>query len=115
MTGDSLMTELGRYIDNISIRRSIVRRLKSETGLDKIGGRTKDLCYFAGAVKLLRRLEELDIGLLFSGKVAIEDLHRVRRISRTCSVPIPSFASDIPRYVAVLHEMRRANELCTEY
>ena len=114
MTGDSLMAELSKYIENIGIRQSIIRRLKAETGLDKTGGRTKDLCYFTGTVKLLRKLDDLDIGLLFSGKVSVEDLPRVKRISRTCSVPIPSFASDIPRYVAVLQEMRRANELCME-
>lgn len=114
LDGDALMADLGKYIENRGIRQSVVRRLKSETGLGRVGGRTKDLCYFSGAVKLLRRLEEVDMSLLLSGKIAIEDLSRVKRISRTCSVAMPSFASNIPQYVSSLERMKHANELLVE-
>lgn len=108
------MADLSKYIEDTYLRERIIKRVKGVTGFDCVGGRKHDQCYFSGAVKLLQNLEEVDLALLHSGKIAMEDVPRVKRISKTASLPLPSFAADMSEYVSILREMRSVNELSVE-
>ena len=105
------MFELSNYVHNRPLRERIVGRIKAQTGFEHVGGSMHDQCYFSGAVKLLLTLETLDLPLLHCGKLAIEDVARVKRISKTSTLTLPSFVTDLSQYVHILQEMRSVNEL----
>lgn len=105
MDSDQLYHHLSNYIDDHKFRSKIVFRVKrrSRSGrpplLDAQGERCSteesgcgwDQCYFTGAIKILRRLCEVDLSLLYSGRLAVEDLDRVKRIARISIIKLPWF------------------------
>ena len=70
-----------------------------------------DLFYsILGAVRILRNAGDIDFKLLCSGKLCVDELKRVKRVSRA-SVKLPHFLDNIALYRYALKEMLYINGL----
>jgi hypothetical protein len=65
---------------------------------------------FSGAVKILRQAREIDFKLLYSGKLCLDELNRIKRIRRA-SIKLPHFLQDIALYRHALREICYINGL----
>jgi len=73
-----------------------------------------DQAYFKGAVEILRHLDELDMGRLYCGQIALQDLDKVRFISRKEVVRYPHFlnsAEKVQEYMIHCRELIKENEV----
>ena len=77
-----------------------------------------DQCYFSGAMKILHRLNDIDFARLHCGRLALEDLERVKRIARTSVIKLPWFLSErgaanfggqMASYEQSLRQIKRVN------
>ena len=75
------------------------------------GGDGKVQSYFEGAVKILRNIRNIDIELLFCGKVALNQHDRVKRVVRRDGLILPPFAENIEKYRYDLMVMAHKNRL----
>ena len=57
------------------------------------GGDGKAQTYFEGAVKILRRIDSLDIDLLYCGKVAVDQHSVIERVVRRRGLTLPGFVN----------------------
>lgn len=117
MDSSQLYYHLRKYLTDPTLRRKIVYRAKRTLpGARKSAedGCGWDQCYFTGAVKILRKLDKIDFPVLYSGKVSVEDLPRVKHIARTSIVKLPCFLSGpngVASYSRALQEMKRENAI----
>ena len=75
------------------------------------GGWYKDKAYFEGAVKILQKRSELDFKLLFSAKIAMEDITKaeVKEQMTTEGIKQPYFVQDMEKYLAALDRIASTN------
>lgn len=123
---DQLHHHLGKYIDNHEFRSKIVFRVKRSQSNHTRGGCSSDeesgygwdQCYFSGAMKILHRLNEIDFAHLHCGRLALEDLDRVKHIARTSVIKLPWFLSErgavnfsgqVVSYEESLRQIKRVN------
>ena len=108
-----LFADLGKYVQNPEARWKMCLRVKrgqSDTG--KPGACCKDQAYLSGAVKLLTARREFSMRLMYSGKVAVEQLKQASRApALTEHITVPSFVTDTKGYQAVLDDVIRCNGL----
>ena len=130
MDSDQLHHHLGKYIDDHEFRKRIVFCVKRSQSGDSTSGNNEevcsseengygwDQCYFSGAIKILRKLDEIDFFLVHGGKLALEDLERVKRIARISVIKLPSFLTDqgtvtfggqVASYEWTLRQIKRVN------
>ncbi|XP_019646994.1 PREDICTED: uncharacterized protein KIAA0895-like [Branchiostoma belcheri] len=113
MTFSDLFHHLETFIKDVHQRWKIVLRIKC--GLPDpakdLGGCGKDQAYFAGAVEILRNLETIDFHLLYSGKVCIDELPRIRRLARRDCIKLPHFLLDQEAYRKKLRQMAAINNI----
>lgn len=71
------------------------------------GGNGKCQAYFEGNVQVLRALPKLNMRLLYSGKLTVEDceIPRIKRLARTDAIALPAFVKEGAQYVARLHAL----------
>lgn len=62
-------------------------------------------------VEILRNIDNIDFHVLYSGKVCIDEIPRVRRVARTDCIKTPKFLADIERYKKTLRYMAYINGL----
>ena len=60
------------------------------------GGDGKAQAYFEGAVEILKNIVDIDIPLLFCGKIALDEHDRVKRVVRREGLTLPPFCSPVP-------------------
>jgi len=107
-----LFESLAKYVDNPKRRFKICVRAKR--GLENTsmsGGLYKDKAYFEGAVKILQKRREIDFELLYSGKISIDDLQKIKTfkdINRE-SIKLPKFIKDKEKYMEVLDKISEIN------
>lgn len=94
-----VFSKLKPYIDDRERRFKIA--LRAKRGLadtSQPGGYTKDQVYLRGLVKVSKWLRENDFMLeeLYLGKVSVEDLDRIRNISKHTGIIIPKFYMQNP-------------------
>ena len=77
------------------------------------GGDGKAQAYFEGAVEILKNIVDIDIPLLFCGKIALNEHDRVKRVVRREGLTLPPFAQDIQAYRYELLNMAFKNKLIT--
>ena len=117
MDSSELHSHLSKYLTDSVLRDKVVYRAKRTLQGAKSSsedGCGWDQCYFAGAVKILRRLGKIDFTLLYSGKVSIEDLPKVKHIARTSILKLPHFLSGqsgVTSYSLALQEIKRENAI----
>ncbi len=75
------------------------------------GGLYKDKVYFEGAVKILQKRKQVDVRLLYAGKLSIDDIQRPELMSRVNSADLkyPYFARNIELYSQALDRIAAAN------
>ncbi|XP_070568776.1 microtubule-associated tyrosine carboxypeptidase 1-like [Ptychodera flava] len=112
MTFEELYDHLQHYVKNPEQRWKHVMRVKR--GLENpndLGGYGKDQCYFAGAVEVLRNIENIDFQLLYAGKLCLDEVSRVKRIARMECIKLPHFLQNIEQYKKRLRYMAQINGL----
>lgn len=106
---------VSQYIEDDERRWAITFKQKrglTDTSLP--GGLTKDLVYFAGLVEVWNYLHNhnFDIAGLYFGKVAYDDVARVREINPEFMPLLPSFyTTDYKKYCLQMEEIGRVNNL----
>ncbi|XP_078618643.1 microtubule-associated tyrosine carboxypeptidase 1-like [Branchiostoma floridae x Branchiostoma japonicum] len=117
MSFSDLFHHLETFIKDVHQRWKIVMRIKC--GLPDpakdLGGCGKDQAYFAGAVEILRNLEVIDFHLLYSGKVCIDELPRIRRLARRDCIKLPHFLLDQEAYRKKLRQMAAVNNIASPH
>ncbi|XP_072021972.1 microtubule-associated tyrosine carboxypeptidase 1-like [Amphiura filiformis] len=112
MSFQELFDHLQFYIRDCNLRWKYVMRVKR--GLhdtNDVGGYGKDQCYFTGAVDILRNIDKIDFNLLYSGKVCIDELPRVKRIARLDCLKLPNFMRNMDEYRKQLKYIATVNGL----
>ncbi len=119
MDTDELFSHIERYVLDPDIRRKIVLRAKRSHHLKLSRGTGSshsgcgwDQCYFIGAVKILRQLGNIDLTLMHSGKLSLEDCERVGRLAKTDILKLPQFISteeNVRSYCRALAEIKTTN------
>ncbi|XP_077977833.1 microtubule-associated tyrosine carboxypeptidase 1-like [Glandiceps talaboti] len=115
MTFEELYDHLQHYVQNPEQRWKHVMRVKR--GLENpndLGGYGKDQCYFAGAVEILRNIDNIDFPLLYAGKLCVDETSRVKRIARMECIKLPHFLQNVDKYKKRLRFMARLNGLIPE-
>jgi len=108
-----LFTELAPYMPSPRRRFGLVTRIKRGL-LDQSlpGGSGKAQVYFEGALTILRRdFDTDDLRLLYSGRLMLSEMDRVRRLAHTSFITLPSFAADLQAYRKELRAMALLNGL----
>ena len=54
-----------------------MRAKRGLTDCEQLGGYYKDKVYFEGAVKILQKRKTINVNLLISGKISIDDLKKI--------------------------------------
>ncbi|XP_071818934.1 microtubule-associated tyrosine carboxypeptidase 1-like [Apostichopus japonicus] len=112
MTFQELFEHLESYLLDSDVRWKLVMRVKRYLPDPNMkGGTGKDQCYFRGAVDILRKLDRIDFEVLYSGKVALEDLPRVRHSARLTSIKLPPFMKDKATYTSHLRKIALLNDI----
>ncbi|XP_033095961.1 uncharacterized protein KIAA0895-like [Anneissia japonica] len=112
MSFQQLYDHLGLYVKDSNYRWKLVMRVKRVLDdVNDLGGYGKDQCYFTGAVQLLRSIDEIDFPLLYSGRICVEELPRVRRLARLECIKLPSFLQDVTKYKKELWNIAVMNDL----
>lgn len=89
-------------------------RVKRGISGNRKGAFTKDQIYLIGAIKILKKRKKIDFRELYSGKIAIEDLNRLKEMSLIDkdSLYLPKFISeDFQGYMNSLSEIAKVNGL----
>jgi hypothetical protein len=60
-------------------------------------------------VEILRNIDIIDFLVLYSGKVCVDEIPRVRRVARTDCIKTPKFLTDLERYKKTLRYMAYIN------
>ena len=66
---------------------------------------------FTGVVEILRNIDNIDFHVLFSGKLCVDEIPRVRRVARVDCNRYPRFLQDIDKYKKTLRHMAWINGL----
>jgi len=87
-----LFHDLEQYIESPTLRYwHCVRCKRGVFDQNEPGSSGKNQAYLEGAVKILRNIDNIDFTLLYSGKIPIEKLSRVKLVARTAGIKLPSF------------------------
>ncbi|CAM9258070.1 unnamed protein product [Ascophyllum nodosum] len=105
-----LHRHLVKYVRSPTKRYWYCIRTKGKLAeLDKPGACGKGQVYLEGAVAILRSVDTIDFHLLYSGKVPLSKLARVKNIVRRSLVTLPKFVQDQAKYKATLRQIGRLN------
>ncbi len=107
-----LYNDLGKYVDDP--KRRFKTCLRAKRGLEDAaqhGGLYKDKSYLEGAVKVLQRRKDLDMRMLFVGKISIDDLGRpeIRAAVISEGTKLPYFVQQGEAYLSALDRIARSN------
>lgn len=106
MTFQELFDHLHRYVRCPEQRWKRVMRVKRSLEDPRgVGGNGFDQCYFQGAVDILRRLDDIDLSVLYSGCIGTDEVPRVHRLARTDCIKLPLFMADIEKYKRQLRQI----------
>jgi len=112
MSFKELFEHLAMYIYDPEQRwKQVVRAKRCLSDCSEVGGCGYDQCYFEGAVMILRQVNEIDLKLLYAGKICCDELQRIKRIARQDCVKLPHFLKDIVTYKKALNEIALTNGL----
>ncbi|RUS72668.1 hypothetical protein EGW08_019564 [Elysia chlorotica] len=112
MSFKELFDHLGRYTSNIDFRWKQVMRVKRGLADPRdLGGFGNDQCYFEGAVKILRNMDNIDFNLLMSGKICMDEVDRIKRVVRKDVIRFPTFMKNMAAYRRTLKKMLTLNGL----
>ncbi|CAM9521427.1 unnamed protein product, partial [Discosporangium mesarthrocarpum] len=104
-----LHKHLAKYVKSPSVRYwHCIRAKGKRKDLSQPGACGKGQVYLEGAVEILHNIDNIDFHLLFSGRVPLGKLGRIKNLVRPSLVTLPRFVKDQDSYKAIL---RRVGEL----
>ena len=99
MTFEQLFNHMAAYIEIPDERWKLVTRVKRGiSDPHAVGGYSRDQSYFEGAIDILQNLEDIDFNLLMSGKICLDELERIKRLSRVNTIKLPKFFQNMKKY-----------------
>eukprot|EP01022_Parablepharisma_sp_SALTPOND_P004524 TRINITY_DN120450_c1_g1_i1.p1 TRINITY_DN120450_c1_g1~~TRINITY_DN120450_c1_g1_i1.p1 ORF type:complete len:660 (+),score=35.16 TRINITY_DN120450_c1_g1_i1:3854-5833(+) len=111
-----LYNALGKYID--SPKRRFKACLRVKRGLENTeesGGFYKDKVYLEGAIKILMKRKDINWKLLYSGKVSVDDLDKLKGVVSLGNIICPYFVRDEATYMKALNRIARENFIEQQY
>ena len=106
MTFEQLFNHMECYIELPEERWKLVTRVKRGiSDPHAVGGYSRDQSYFEGAIDILENLEEIDFNLLMSGKLCLDELDRIKRLSRVNCIKVPKFFQNMKKYKENLRQI----------
>ena len=74
----------------------------------------KDQVYLIGALQLLKHRHSIDFSALYLGKLAWEDVDRLKPLARKSKVIVPAFLRSEENYLSKLDAILRVNRISNE-
>ena len=71
----------------------------------EVGCYSRDQAYFEGAIEILEKIDEIDFKVLMCGKLCVDELERIKRVSRTECIKMPKFSADMKAYKQKLRQI----------
>uniref|UniRef100_A0A8C6UGM1 Si:dkey-222b8.4 n=1 Tax=Neogobius melanostomus TaxID=47308 RepID=A0A8C6UGM1_9GOBI len=107
---------LGRFVQDPHTRWDYcVRAKRGQTDTAQPGCFSKDQVYLEGILKILRYRDKINFPLLMSlGKVAFEDVDRLKSLAQMDNIRIPHFMQDQAKYHEQLTKIMAVNRLTDE-
>ncbi|XP_033831306.1 putative tyrosine carboxypeptidase MATCAP2 [Periophthalmus magnuspinnatus] len=107
---------LGRFLQDPHTRWDYcVRAKRGQTDTALSGCFSKDQVYLDGILKILRYRDKINFPLLMSlGKVAFEDVDRLKPLAQMDNIRIPHFMQDQSKYQEQLTKIMAVNQLTDE-
>lgn len=65
-------------------------------------------------MQILRQVNEIDFKLLYTGRICVDEVQRVKRLARVDCLKLPHFLKDLSSYKRTLNEIALLNGLVTE-
>ncbi|XP_065843247.1 putative tyrosine carboxypeptidase MATCAP2 [Oscarella lobularis] len=110
-----LFHNLSQYVSSPDARWNYCVRVKRGIrDTSKPGCFCKDQVYFKGALQILKYRHEIDFNGLFMGKVAWQDVARLKEVSRKRKIMLPAFIRDERKYKEHLEDIMTTNEITEE-
>lgn len=106
MNFQQLFQHMETYIASPEERWKHVTRVKR--GISdpfEVGCYSRDQAYFEGAIEILEKLDEIDFKVLMCGKLCVDELERIKRVSRTECIKMPKFSADMKAYKQKLRQI----------
>lgn len=69
---------------------------------------------FSGAAEILKNVDDIDFKVLFSGRICLDEVPRIRRMARLDTLRFPLFLQDLPAYIHTLKMIAFINGLGTK-
>ncbi|XP_064610945.1 putative tyrosine carboxypeptidase MATCAP2 isoform X3 [Liolophura sinensis] len=111
-----LFRDLGKFVSDAQVRWDYCMRAKRGQGDTSVpGGFCKDQVYLDGALELLKHRNSIDFQLLLSlGKIAYQDVDRLKELADLGNTRIPGFMRDYDNYKRCLDRVATVNGLTEE-
>ncbi|KAL0246546.1 hypothetical protein GEMRC1_007758 [Eukaryota sp. GEM-RC1] len=106
-----LYHHLANYMDKVDDCWEETVRLKRGVPAQACGVYAKDQVYFRGAIKVLRHRRVINWKLLYSCRVALEDLYKIEQHVDLNKVVLPAFLKDEQKYLDRLDDVVEQNGL----
>lgn len=116
MSFTQLFHSLGRFVQDANTRWDYcVRAKRGQTDTTQPGCFSKDQVYLDGILKILRYRDKINFPLLMSlGKVAFDDVDRLKYLALMDNIRIPHFMQDQAKYAEQLTKIMAVNQLTDE-
>lgn len=110
MTFEQLFRHMEQYVSQPEDRWKQVTRVKRGIqNPNELGVYSRDQCYFEGAIEILEKLDDIDFHTLMCGKLCLDELHRVKRLTRSDCIKLPKFALNQSAYKDKLRKIAIIN------
>ena len=115
MTFEQLYNHMESYVESPEERWKLITRVKRGISDPHVTGcYARDQSYFEGAVEILENIEKTDFYLLMSGKICLDELDRIKKISRLDNIKLPKFFNNIDKYKEELRNIGILNGIIDE-
>ena len=107
---EQIYNHMAAYVEIPDERWKLVTRVKRGiSDPHAVGGYSRDQSYFEGAIDILQNLYDVDFNLLMSGKICLDELERIKRLSRVNAIKLPKFFQNMKKYKESLRKIGIAN------
>jgi hypothetical protein len=107
-----LFSQLEPYVTDERKRFKICTRVKRGLAdTSQPGACTLDQAYFRGSVDILRKINSVDIRLLYCGQTALADMQRLRNLIRTHCIRLPPFMDTPTKYEVYVDSLKKIAEV----
>ncbi|XP_044126080.1 uncharacterized protein KIAA0895-like [Bufo gargarizans] len=112
----NLFNDLQQFVEDPAVRwEYCVRAKRGQKDTGQPGCFSKDQVYLDGIIRILRHRHSIDFRLLTSlGKVAFEDVERLRPFAQMKDARLPHFMQDMEKYHQHLNHIMVMNQLSDE-